>query len=49
MSGPYLLKKVTHCHNILDELLKDETYADVTLTAEGETIKAHRVSYFFHY
>ncbi|KAK8722991.1 hypothetical protein OTU49_011986, partial [Cherax quadricarinatus] len=41
--GPYLLKKETHCITVLDQLLRDDTYTDVTLTAEGQSLKAHRV------
>lgn len=46
MSGPYLLKKETHCTTVLDQLMKDEIFTDVTLTAEGQNIKAHKVSLF---
>nr|XP_045597609.1 uncharacterized protein LOC123757809 [Procambarus clarkii] len=41
--GPYLLKKETHCSTVLDQLLRDDTYTDVTLTAEGQSLRAHRV------
>ncbi|CAL4067436.1 unnamed protein product, partial [Meganyctiphanes norvegica] len=43
LTGPYLLKKETHCSTVLDQLLRDETFTDVTLTAEGQSIRAHRV------
>lgn len=43
MIGPYLLKKETHCTTILDQLLRDDTFSDVTLTAEGQSIRAHKV------
>ncbi|KAB7506820.1 CGG triplet repeat-binding protein 1 [Armadillidium nasatum] len=42
MIGPYLLKKETHCTTILDQLLRDDTFSDVTLTAEGQSIRAHK-------
>nr|XP_053646499.1 zinc finger and BTB domain-containing protein 8A-like isoform X1 [Cherax quadricarinatus] len=41
--GPYLLKKETHCSTVLDQLLRDDTYTDVTLTAEGQSLRAHRI------
>ncbi|XP_071529148.1 uncharacterized protein [Panulirus ornatus] len=41
--GPYLLKKETHCSTVLDQLMRDDTYTDVTLTAEGQSLRAHRV------
>ncbi|RXG57878.1 Protein bric-a-brac 1 [Armadillidium vulgare] len=43
MIGPYLLKKETHCTTILDQLLRDDTFSDVTLTAEGQSIRAHKI------
>ncbi|CAL4092676.1 unnamed protein product [Meganyctiphanes norvegica] len=42
-TGPFQVKKETHCSTILDQLLKDEIFTDVTLTAEGRSIRAHRV------
>nr|XP_027220387.1 sex determination protein fruitless-like [Penaeus vannamei] len=41
--GPYLLKKESHCTTVLDQLLRDDTYTDVTLTAEGHSLRAHRI------
>ncbi|XP_037772638.1 sex determination protein fruitless-like [Penaeus monodon] len=41
--GPYLLKKESHCTTVLDQLLRDDTYTDVTLTAEGQSLRAHRI------
>lgn len=41
--GPYLLKKETHCSTVLDQLMRDETFTDVTLTAEGQSLRAHRI------
>lgn len=43
LTGPYLLKKETHCSTVLDQLLRDDTYTDVTLTAEGQSLRAHRI------
>ncbi|KAK7078681.1 hypothetical protein SK128_008582 [Halocaridina rubra] len=43
LAGPYLLKKETHCSTVLDQLLRDDTYTDVTLTAEGLSLRAHRI------
>ncbi|KAG0716866.1 Broad-complex core protein isoform 6 [Chionoecetes opilio] len=40
--GPYLLKKDAHCSTVLDQLMRDETFTDVTLTAEGQSLRAHR-------
>ena len=43
--GSYLLvKRDTHCHSILEELMKDDKYADVVLTASnGNSIRAHKM------
>ncbi|KAK8380660.1 hypothetical protein O3P69_007937 [Scylla paramamosain] len=41
--GPYLLKKEAHCSTVLDQLMRDETFTDVTLTAEGQSLRAHRI------
>lgn len=41
--GPYLLKKETHCSTVLDQLMRDDTFTDVTLTAQGQSLRAHRV------
>ncbi|CAL4118315.1 unnamed protein product, partial [Meganyctiphanes norvegica] len=43
LTGPYLLKRETHCSTVLDQLLHDETFTDITLTAEGQSIRAHRL------
>ncbi|CAL4159055.1 unnamed protein product [Meganyctiphanes norvegica] len=43
MDEPYLLKRGTHCSSVLEQLLMDETFTDVTLTANGQSIRAHRV------
>ncbi|KAK3882413.1 hypothetical protein Pcinc_013207 [Petrolisthes cinctipes] len=41
--GPYLLKKETHCTTVLDQLMRDDTFTDVTLTAQGQSLRAHRI------
>ncbi|XP_064116012.1 uncharacterized protein LOC135221919 [Macrobrachium nipponense] len=43
LTGPYLLKKEAHCTTVLDQLLRDDTFTDVTLTAEGQSLRAHRI------
>ncbi|XP_068244433.1 uncharacterized protein [Palaemon carinicauda] len=43
LTGPYLLKKEAHCTTVLDQLLRDDTFTDVTITAEGQSLRAHRI------
>ncbi|XP_066968527.1 uncharacterized protein [Macrobrachium rosenbergii] len=43
LTGPYLLKKEAHSTTVLDQLLRDDTFTDVTLTAEGQSLRAHRI------
>lgn len=44
MAGPYCLRRDAHCSTVLAQLFRDDTFADVILTAEGRNIKAHKVS-----
>ena len=46
LSGLCLVKREVHCYSVLDQLMKDETYSDVTITTDGHTFKAHKVSLF---
>jgi len=43
LSGMCLVKREVHCYSVLDQLMKDDTYTDVTITTDGHTFKAHKV------
>ncbi|XP_018006614.1 serine-rich adhesin for platelets isoform X1 [Hyalella azteca] len=43
LSGLCLVKREVHCYSVLDQLMKDQAYTDVTITADGHNFYAHKV------
>uniref|UniRef100_A0A6A7G5L9 Serine-rich adhesin for platelets-like isoform X2 n=1 Tax=Hirondellea gigas TaxID=1518452 RepID=A0A6A7G5L9_9CRUS len=43
LSGLCLVKRAVHCYSVLDQLMRDQTYTDVTLTTDEHTFYAHKI------